>query len=134
MTELEENKLVAEFMEANIFLRRDYNDCKVEWAEYSKENNPKGSIAQVHNLSNSEYRTSWNWLMPVIEKISVLDIPDPDGVSESWNPFPRTFGIPSDDNPGFFLFRFNRHKVFECETLIEAAYTAVIDFLTTYKS
>ena len=73
----------------------------------------------------TNYLSSWNKLMPVIEKISrdkFEDDPDGDGC------YPRTFGMINleTDNP---MFRFNRYPVFEADTLIEAAFNAVVDYL-----
>lgn len=79
-------------------------------------------------IENWAYHKSWDWLMPVIEKISKLNLPDPDGVSQDWQPFPRTFGMLNDDN-GNFMFRFNRYGIHDAPKLIDAAYSAVVEFI-----
>lgn len=89
------------------------------------------SYPLLSHLNNVDYKNSWDNLMPVIEKISKLNIPDPDGVSENFNPYPRTFGMVNDDN-GNFMFRFNRFHLHEAPILIDAAYEAVIYFLNNY--
>jgi hypothetical protein len=65
--------------------------------------------------------SSWDWLMPVIESISKQQFEDGDRC------YPRTFGMISEG--GQFMFRFNRHQLFSADTLIEAAFNAVIDRL-----
>lgn len=80
-----------------------------------------------------KYHISWDELMPVVEKISRLNMPDPDGVSETWQPWPRTFGMLNDDT-GNPMVRFNRYPVFEATTLIEAVWLAVVYFIESNKS
>lgn len=78
------------------------------------------------------YHESWNELMPVVEKISLMNYPDeptfPD--EEDYVPdtaYPRTFGMISRN--GQFMVRLNRQPLFEADTLIEAAWKAVVDFV-----
>ena len=78
-------------------------------------------------LDASEYQTSWAWLMPVIEKISISEYDDGEKM------YPRTFGMQNEDT-GQFMFRFNRQQLFEADTLIEAAYNAVISYLRGYQA
>ena len=75
---------------------------------------------------------SWDWneLMPVIEKISKLKFKYLN-VEEEFSPYPRTFGMVSEE--GLFMFCFNCGQLFSAETLIEAAWSAVVDFLEQYK-
>jgi hypothetical protein len=75
------------------------------------------------------YHSSWNWLMPVIEKISRIKIEweDPE-YNDTY--YPRTFGMLSPSgNP---MVRINANQVFEAPTLIEAAWLAVVDFIKWY--
>ena len=61
MTTEQGNKLIAEFMEFNIndgFVVTDYND------EFLRDK--KGTWEDV------KYHSSWDWLMPVVEKIESL--------------------------------------------------------------
>lgn len=80
-----------------------------------------------------QFHTSWDWLMPVIIKIS-------NTVYEEYNQdtgiekiiikdraYPRTFGMINQQ--GLYMFRFNRMACFESETLIQAAYNACVDFI-----
>jgi hypothetical protein len=69
-----------------------------------------------------KYHSSWEWLMPVIEKISRFRFEDGDTA------FPITFGMINRED-GDFMFRFNRHLLFQDEKLIVAAHKAVVDFI-----
>lgn len=72
------------------------------------------------------YTTSWNWLMPVLEKICRLKIGD--GIETVDYPNLRTFGMINEETGGIMV-RLNGFQVFEAETLIEATLLAVVDFL-----
>jgi hypothetical protein len=78
-----------------------------------------------------QYHTSWDWLMPVIEKISKIPLlnaddticTDPQDVC-----YPRTFGMPTEDGKSVMV-RFNAAICQEAPTLLEAAYMAVYNFI-----
>ena len=72
------------------------------------------------------YHQSWDWLMPVVDKIMRTKIGN--GVEYVEYPYLRTFGMLNEEtkNP---MVRFNGFQVFEAETLIEATFLAVVDFL-----
>ena len=72
------------------------------------------------------YKTSWNWLMPVLEKICRLKIGD--GIETVDYPNLRTFGMINEET-GSIMVRLNGFQVFEAETLIESTFLAVVDFL-----
>jgi hypothetical protein len=105
-----------------------------------------GGKIKIHNISNLEYfanlshgmsfippklkyHESWDWLMPVIEKICKLKIGD--GVEYVEYAYPRTFGMINDE--GEFMVHLNGFQLQYGETLIEATYKAVVDFLTYYR-
>ena len=77
-------------------------------------------------ISKAEFDTRWDWLMPVVDKIMRTKIGD--GVEYVEYPYLRTFGMLNEEtkNP---MVRFNGFQVFEAETLIEATFLAVVDFL-----
>lgn len=75
-----------------------------------------------------QYHSDWKWLMPVIEKISKYKFPDFEFNDDT--SYPRTFGMISED--GEFMFRFNRGSLFKGDTLIEAAFPAVFEFVQWY--
>lgn len=123
MTVEASNKLIAEFMGWTI--EPGMENINDPYYNYSNG-------WQMVMASQMQFNISWDWLMPVIEKISKLNLPDPDGVSESWQPFPRTFGMTNDDT-GDFMFRFNRYGIHEAPKLIDAAYSAVVYFIERIK-
>lgn len=69
------------------------------------------------------YRKSWDWLMPVVTKIICEKFEDGENV------YLRTFGMINEEN-GNLMVRFNRHGLFEAETLLEATYLAVCDYVS----
>ncbi len=80
------------------------------------------------------YNESWDWLMPVIEGISRMEFTyeSSDGSHTlKENHYPRTFGMINVET-GKPMFRFNCGGVFEADTLIEAAWLAVVDFIKQY--
>lgn len=119
-TILNGNKLIAEFMGYNIL-------AKDNISAFEKFGKDGGFYRDIKLL---EYHSSWNKLMPVIEKICKLKIGDGDEYVEY--ACPRTFGML--DKNGLFMFRFNGFQLHSCETLIEAAWFGVIDFIEWYNT
>lgn len=79
---------------------------------------------------NTPYHNDWNWLMPVIEKISLMQIEYEDAtLSDTY--YPRTFGMLNEET-GNRMVRFNDCAVFEAKKLIDAAWLAVVDFVKWY--
>jgi hypothetical protein len=75
-----------------------------------------------YRTSSMKFNSSWDWLMPVLEKIGQFEYEDGD------NAYLRTFGMinPSTGNP---MVRINRSILCEADTLIQAAYMAAVDFI-----
>lgn len=73
--------------------------------------------------SDLEYANSWDWLMPVVEKITLISTGDDDFF------YPRTFGM--RDAEGNYMFRFNRMPLYTAKSFIEATHAAVVDFIVT---
>ena len=117
---IEGNRLIAEFM-GLLSGKTQYPFTK-----------PNESV----NYRVSQYHTSWDWLMPVVEKISLIPFPkdkgwkDEDYKDFSAYPYPRTFGMRNTE--GKFMVRLNASQLFEADTLIEATWLAVVDFITWY--
>lgn len=79
-----------------------------------------------------KYEISWDWLMPVIEKISKIPLIH-DGVPEYHDTsYPLTFNMP--DEEGNVMVRFKGSFLNTAPTLIEAAYNAVIEFIEDYNA
>ena len=79
------------------------------------------------NSEQLRFHESWCWLMPVIEKISAIKWGEDTDSPDTY--YPRTFGMINSET-GKPMFRFNLHVCFEADTLIKAAWLAVVDFLT----
>lgn len=104
---LESNNLIAEFMGDN-FIIEDLKNRQMH----------------CYGTKKLEYHSSWDWLMPVVEKISEFKYEDGDTA------YPRTFGVIED---GKKMFRLNRHQLFRCDTLIEATWLSVVNFIRWHK-
>jgi hypothetical protein len=80
-----------------------------------------------------KYESSWEWLMPVVEKISKTPLLEANGTpctdpQDVCNPI--TFALPTEDGKRV-MFRFKGFACHEAETLIEAVFEAVVDFIET---
>ena len=78
-----------------------------------------------------KYDSSWEWLMPVIFKIGTIpvDVNNPEVIMNRF--YPITFGMPTDDGKEY-MFRFFSCQLHKGDTVMEAAYNAVIDFIKDY--
>lgn len=119
-TAIEGNKLIALFMGATI------SDKGIvllkEWHDNHK-------FCEVSDL---KYHSSWDWLMPVVEKITRIPLPYKQDDGRQDTHWPRTFGMLDEwGNP---MFRFNCGKLFTADTLIEATYKAIVDFIEWYNN
>jgi len=130
---LEGNKLIAEFMGATLFLERWR--VQDENRKYTVEQ-PLANFLLMAKNEELKFHTSWDWLMPVVEKIVkyVYEEEEQDGgfgkVIVKHRPHPRTFGMISQEEK--FMVRFNRCAMYDADTLIEATWLAVIDFIKWY--
>lgn len=119
---LENNKLIADFMELKIGVEL-----------YSWRLGCTEPIQEKH----LNYHASWGWLMPVVEKISRIEFDRKYDEDQEkwiiWTHHPVTFGMLNNDTRRP-MFRFYCSGLFEADTLIEAAYLAVVDFIKWYTS
>lgn len=105
VTKVEGNKIIAEFDQKE----EDYDEHGV-WQKLN-------------------YHSNWNLLMPIIEKISRIRCPWSDAeISDTY--YPRTFGMLSPD--GKPMVRINANSLHTADSLIQATWLAVIDFITYY--
>lgn len=65
MTTTESNKLIAEFMG----LEKTEREGKSPVFKHALK---KGFVKMEKSVGNLEYHTSWDWLMPVVEKIEAI--------------------------------------------------------------
>lgn len=75
-----------------------------------------------HLLSENKFNNSWDWIMPVIEKIIAEE-----KFEDGNDVYLRTFGMLNED--GLFTVRFDRHSLFQSKDLFQASFDAVVDFL-----
>lgn len=85
---------------------------------------PGKSFAEF--LEKAKYSSSWDWLMPVVEKICRMRIGD--GKEQTDYAYPRTFGMLNEET-GEIMVRLNGSFLFQSDTLIRATYGAVVDFI-----
>lgn len=119
MTQEEGNKLIAEFMGKTL-----YDD--------------KPIMPTSMQSKGLQYHYSWDWIMPVVEKIGNIHYPayygssgKPDDYHE-WDDtaYLRTFGM--RDKDGNYLVRFNADQLYSAPTLIQALWEAVTNFIQWY--
>jgi len=114
MEKKESNRIIAEF-DGWVYVPTSENEFTNEHYEKSED---------WCSINSFIYDTSWNALMPVVEKIITHEYDNGED-----HAYLRTFGKSTID--GKFLVRFNRCPVYEGKTLIDATYNAVIDFITS---
>lgn len=108
MNTLEGNKLIAEFLGFKMI-----NDLQIS--------TPNGGGAF---LSELQYHTSWDWLMPVVEKIESLST---HSVVIRKSLPPTTLCVCTISNPENEFLGMNESK-------IEAIYKAVLEFIQWYNT
>jgi hypothetical protein len=121
---MENNCLIAEFMGWKKILNGDL---------YYHDNPPLWATKQQGKFF---FDVSWDWLMPVVEKISKYyyeEFKSNNGyknITEYDYAYPRTFAMLN--NSGKFMVRINRMTLHEDESLIKATYEAVVEFIKWY--
>jgi hypothetical protein len=120
--------LIAEYMqikEIQSFYDSSGTDVPIWYCGYLGYRTPAFGVQNKsikHLLSENKFNNSWDWLMPVIEKIiSVEKFEDGECVKL------RTFGTINDK--GLFMVRFDRHQLFQSKDFLQASFEAVVDFL-----
>jgi hypothetical protein len=126
---MENNKLIAEFMGAEI--EENYKQYPWTWDDdypnpririritLPLDTLPKSQKFGVYYVEGLQYHTDWNWLMPVVEKIDLI-LPDDNLVTISFN--------------RCLIEWFEKGITFEGlgNTRIEATYKAVVEFIIFY--
>lgn len=132
---MESNKLIAEFMDVKE-IQHFYDSYGQQIPIWHTENDVfKSNVYSVPDKSFAEflekvrYANSWDWLMPVLEKICRLRIGD--GKEQVDYAYPRTFGMLNEET-GEIMVRLNGFQLFQSKTLISSTYVAVVDFITWY--
>lgn len=119
---IQKNELIARYMEIEM---DEDKFLAFEWDRIYLYN---GEWKPARKL---KFHLSWDWLMPVIEKISKTPLLESDG-TPCKDPqdvcYPLTFGMPTADGKQV-MFRFKGSICHEAETLIQAAFDASVDFI-----
>ena len=115
------NKLIAEFIGFKLV------PCNngIAW-DNNKIIKPISLHGSLEGHNNGKFHSSWDWLMPVVEKIEE-------------HKYPETYQN-SSDGPEIHdcaymrtmhgkMARINRHQLFQAETLIKAVWLACVDFI-----
>lgn len=129
----EGNKLIADFMPDMKF--KDYGanyESKGLTYRFLWHRSSDGSFDTFSAYLPDDllYHKSWDWLMPVVEKISNIKLPE--ALNDFDTHHPTTFGMLNAET-GRPMFRFYCYGVFEADTLIYAAWMACVDFIKLYK-
>jgi hypothetical protein len=95
------NRLIAEFM----------------GVEFGHDEQPKVFV---------KYHASWQWLMPVLEKLCKKEIGD--GIKYVKYATPRTFGMLNPET-GQIMVRLDGFQLQQADTLIEATFKAIVDVI-----
>ena len=115
MKTIENNKIIAEFMNLNLYKSFWYKSNIATEKQICKENNLK-------------FHSDWNWLMEVVEKIESLEIFDRMG---RFNINTKNF----DENYTSFITDKDEDFIqCEGETKIKAVYNAVVEFIKWYNN
>jgi hypothetical protein len=116
---IENNKLIAEFMGG--LWNEPSQMYGIGNAEYIKIGKVKGYVKACYHykLTDLKYHSSWDWLMPVVEKI--------ERHNEFTNVlfFPQGCSININTENGF-------HFDVDCDAKIEAVYNACVEFIKWY--
>jgi hypothetical protein len=128
--QLEGNKLIAEFMgyEQNAFTESMFSKVEDVFVD-NKGGRCSARWTPVY------YHESWDWLMPVVEKISRIEFERRyDEYQEKWiiwTHHPITFGMLDDNRKP--MVRFYCSTLNLGDTLIQAAWNAVVDFVKQHQ-
>ena len=125
---LKGNKLIAEFMGGKFF-----KDTEMI-LEIKVLNPTTGNY--ISCADKLQYHSSWNWLMPVVEKIARCQTADEEVIYNGEDSYfdayyPRTFGMINSTTKEYMV-RINRFPLHQSKSLIEATWFAVVEFVESY--
>jgi len=113
---LENNDIIAKFMGGKYETNLPFEYIKTGWTNTPANDNQQ--IAQSHQF---KYNFSWNWLMPVVEKIESFKHPVYICGNNCQIYEKKSWG----KDIGWFTDSYGRDK-------LEAVYLAIIDFINWY--
>lgn len=118
----ENNKLIAEFMGWNKYTN-PIHDIKDTHNYYRMEY--EGGNADIRDIKDMQYHTSWDWLMSVVEKIERMGC-----IVEIW----LSLGKGCKIVKGSFKKPINTIANTENNSTILAVYEAVVEFITWHNA
>lgn len=113
MNTIENNKLIAEFM-----------GFEPVTEEYFLDNGFENDKQMIIDTSDCKYETSWDWLMPVVDKIEITSVDGEDNSDEFFNVVIEVFEC-NINGSGRTVCGVGQNK-------IEATYKAVVEFIKWY--
>lgn len=127
-----DNELIAEFMGLIRYEPNSRYNLPQWYQPDSSDGRKKGKF--MGYPEQLKYDTKWDWIMPVVEKIARIETKDvihngEDSYFDSF--FPRTFGMINSETK-HFMVRINRNPLHQSQSLMEATYSAVVDFIKWY--
>jgi hypothetical protein len=109
---MEDNILIAEFMGFDPITEK-----------YFEDNGFENEKQMIIDTSSCKYSTSWDWLMPVVEKIEKEGFKST--IENQWAGFDGC----TDENDGLWI-----DSKTPCNTKLEATYKAVVEFIQWYNN
>lgn len=137
-----DNELIAEFMGWKLvtintpFIKFMTDKPMKVWKMPSDFNTE--FVPKVIREDDLKFERSWDWLMPVVEKISqhiYESYTDNNGykdVTSHDRAYPRTFAM--IDSEGQWMVRINRMPLEQGDSLIATTYSAVVEFIKWYNA
>lgn len=129
---LEGNELIAKFMGGKFTLVRSHTP-NVEFKKHPRQDRNFNSLSMHPKLLS--YHKSFDWLMPVVEKIETIQLPTPSmipvRIKIAGNSC-RIFKGEWNDNPEGFISYVSYYGNEQQYSKREAIYLAVIDFIKFY--
>ena len=121
---IEGNKLIAEFMEYRFKNQSKY------WCIYPLDDNSFLRNLGWVEFNNLKFHSSWDWLMPVVEKVTSLiqeKLYIPIGKYKEYEEQHNLYGIQWRK-----LFDYQSYNFFKAR--IESIYKAIVEFIKWYNS
>lgn len=118
------NKLIAEFEGFNV-----YNDAGTIVIDYGMDEFGNENVRPINDL---HYHSSWDWLMPVVDKIRTIDSWDVQigliGGDGNYCLIERYDKVPGKTTS---IKRYTRNRT---ESFIECTYNAIIEFIKIHNN
>ena len=135
---IEGNKLIAEFMGGIYVRREDLFDSHIIEEFIYNNNHPilKNNIKTTEHLYHLRYHLSWDWLMPVVEKIGRLNSLEENG--EWFNFVIQNGKVPTNTyctcigRVGEYSRNLGNVSSGKSSSLIESNWLCIIEFIKWY--